>query len=62
MIQDIFPSRLNNAYKDQKMTPDAYILWFNAEGKAYVRIEEGRIGFVTGADVKAPARSVSTPC
>ena len=52
MIQDIFPSRLNNAYKDQKMTPDAYILWFNAEGKAYVRIEEGRIGFATGSDVK----------
>ena len=52
MIQDIYPSKLNNNYMDYKMTAEDYVLWFNAEGKAYVRIKEGQIGFATGSDMK----------
>ena len=55
MIQDIYPSKLNNNYIDYKMTAEDYVLWFNAEGKAYVRIREERIEFVTGQDVKESA-------
>jgi NAD+ diphosphatase len=52
MIQDIYPSKLNNNYMDYKMTAEDYVLWFNAEGKAYVRIGDEQIGFVMGSDVK----------
>ena len=52
MIQDIYPSKLNNNYADHNMSPEDFVLWFNSEGKAYVRIDEGRIGFVTGSDIK----------
>ena len=52
MIQDIYPSKLNNCYMDYKMTANDYVLWFNAEGKAYVRIKEEQIGFATGSDMK----------
>ena len=52
MIQDIYPSKLDNAFMDYEMTAEDYVLWFNAEGKVYVRIREGQIGFVTGSDVK----------
>ena len=52
MIQDIYPSKLNNCYMDYKMTANHYVLWFNAEGKAYVRIKEEQIGFATGSDMK----------
>ncbi|MBR3636355.1 MAG: NAD(+) diphosphatase [Lachnospiraceae bacterium] len=55
MIQDIYPSKLNKNYIDYKMTAEDYVLWFNAEGKAYVRIREERIEFVTGQDVKESA-------
>ena len=52
MIQDIYPSKLNNNYADHNMSPEDFVLWFNSEGKVYVRIDEGRIGFVTGSDIK----------
>ena len=55
MIQDIYPSKLDNSYKIQKLTAKDYVLWFNAEGKTYVRISEESIGFVTGSDVKDPS-------
>ena len=55
MIQDIYPSKLDNSYKIQKLTAKDYVLWFNAEGKAYVRISEDSIGFATGSDVKGPS-------
>ena len=34
MIQDIYPSKLDNSYKIQKLTVKDYVLWFNTEGKA----------------------------
>ena len=52
MIQDIYPSKLNNNYADHNMSPEDFVLWFNSEGKVYVRIDEGRIGFVSGSDMK----------
>ena len=52
MIQDIYPSRLDNGYMDYEPTAEDYVLWFNSEGKAYVRLGEEQIGFVKGSDVK----------
>ena len=52
MIQDIYPSKLDNTYVDYNMSAEDFILWFNSEGKVYVRIGEERIGFVTGLDMK----------
>ena len=50
MIQDIYPSKLNNSFMDCELSPEDYVLWFNAEGKACVRLGEDRITFATGAE------------
>ena len=55
MIQDIYPSKLNNTYKEYKLTAEDNILLFNAEGEAYVRIGEERISFAKRKDVKETA-------
>ena len=50
MIQDIAPSRLNNQFYQVTCTDEDSVLWFDADGKAVVGLEEGRIRFATGAE------------
>ncbi len=52
MIQDIFPSRLDNAYKRCEITAEDFCLVFDENGRVFVREEDGNLGFPTGDDLK----------
>ena len=52
MIQDIYPSKLDNSYKDHQLRDEDIVLIFNDEGKLLVGDVEGCMTFHTGADVK----------
>lgn len=52
MIQDIYPSKLDNGYKNIKPEDNDLILVFNDEGKIYVGEDEGRMRFLTFADCR----------
>ena len=53
MIQDIGPSRLDNAYMPQAPGPEDRVLRFDGGGKLLVSLREGRICFTRGRDVPA---------
>ena len=53
MIQDIAPDRLDNSYKTCDPRPDDHILFFDDEGKLYVRTESGRILFPAAKETTA---------
>ena len=50
MIQDISPSRLDNAYKDYSIREEDTALFFDREGKILTRTGDGEIGFPDGKD------------
>ena len=45
MIQDIAPHRLDNAYAPKAPRPEDALLFFSAEGRLYVSLEDGEIRF-----------------
>ena len=51
MIQDIEPSRLDNAYKPGTPKEEDNVLLFDRDGRLLVSIEDGGIRFTTGNDV-----------
>ncbi len=51
MIQDIAPSRLDNAYSPRLPGPEDRILVFDSEGRLYAGEEDGQILFTLGRDV-----------
>ena len=51
MIQDIGPSRLNNAYAPHALRPEDAVLPFDEDGRLYVCTEGGRIRFATGREI-----------
>ena len=51
MIQDIFPSRLDNAFTPRPPVPEDNILLFDGEGRLYAGEEDGRLLFTTGRDL-----------
>lgn len=53
MIQDIYPSRLDNKYIPYTMTNDDTVLFFDTEGKLLVNISDGEIVFPKGSDMDA---------
>lgn len=52
MIQDIYPSRLKNEYKDYKLRDEDSVLVFTDEGKLIAGNVEGRMIFYTGSELK----------
>ncbi|MCR4846535.1 MAG: NAD(+) diphosphatase [Eubacterium sp.] len=52
MIQDIYPSRLKNEYKDYAIRDEDNLLAFDKDGKILIRDEQGKIEFLKGSDVK----------
>lgn len=52
MIQDIYPSKLDNSFKDIKPEDEDFVLVFSGEGKVYVGGDEGKMRFLTFADCK----------
>ena len=53
MIQDIFPSKLDNSYIPYPMSNDDTLLFFDTEGKLLVNITDGDIVFPKGSDIDA---------
>ena len=52
MIQDIYPSRLRNEYKNINISDEDFILIFDKDGKVSVKDDNGEVRFHTGADFK----------
>lgn len=52
MIQDIYPSKLDNSFKNIKPEDEDFVLVFSGEGKVYVGDDEGKMRFLTFADCK----------
>ena len=50
MIQDIYPSRLRNEYKNINISDEDFILIFDKDGKVSVKDDNGEVRFHTGAD------------
>ena len=53
MIQDIFPSRLDNSFAPHSLGEEDFLLCFDSEGKILVDTSSGNIEFPKSADVKA---------
>lgn len=51
MIQDIYPSKLDNVYRDQKPEEDDFVLVFDKEGKVFVRIRDNEPEFTTAKQI-----------
>ena len=47
MIQDIYPSKLDNSFKAYKPEDGDILLIFNSEGKTYVGEDAGQMVFAT---------------
>ena len=53
MIQDIYPSRLDNSYKNLRPEGNDYILVFNEEGKVYVGDTDGIMSFLSFSGLRS---------
>ena len=53
MIQDIEPSRLDNAFRLGIPEEKDFVLLFDGDGRILVSIQDGGIRFTTGKDVPA---------
>lgn len=53
MIQDIFPSKLDNSFKDYTARDEDILIVFDTDGKAVVAEKDGRMAFRTCAGVSA---------
>lgn len=52
MIQDIAPSKMDNSFKNYQIREEDNLIIFDKEGKAYVREENGKVAFASGANIK----------
>lgn len=50
MIQDIFPSRLDNSFKQKNISSDDVLICFDNEGRLLVSVNDGSISFLKGSD------------
>ena len=50
MIQDIYPSRLDNSYKNCTPNSNDTLLFFDKDGKLLTMIENGSLSFTSGND------------
>lgn len=50
MIQDIYPSRLDNSFKNCTLSNRDYLLFFDKEGKLLTKIENGCLSFTAGME------------
>lgn len=51
MIQDIFPSRLDNHFEEHVLSDQDTLLIFDAKGKVYVGEKDGQMVFPSGKDL-----------
>ena len=50
MIQDIYPSKLNNEFNNCKMTADDICLFYDKDGRLLIKEENGEVTFTHGSD------------
>ncbi|MCR5805612.1 MAG: NAD(+) diphosphatase [Oscillospiraceae bacterium] len=55
MIQDIYPSRLDNSFRNCTMNEDDFLLVFDHEGKLLTGEQDGNIRFTSGRDIESDA-------
>ena len=55
MIQDIYPSKLFNAYAPHDMQPHDHLLYFDETGRLLARVQDGTLRFLTGRDAAGEA-------
>ena len=48
MIQDIYPSKLYNAYTPHTMQPHDHLLYFDDAGQLLAKVQDGALQFLTG--------------
>lgn len=53
MIQDIYPSRLDNSYHPHRLSQDDYLLCFDNEGRLLTDIKNGCLRFTRGNEVSS---------
>ena len=53
MIQDIYPSKLDNSFKNYTLCDRDYLLFFRQDGKVLTKIADGRLTFTTGEAASA---------
>ena len=58
MIQDIFPSKIDIAFKDIKAELSDFIIHFNRKGEILVKAENGGIQFPTAKDSPDPEETI----
>ena len=52
MIQDIFPSKLDNAFISTDIEEDDLLLIFDSDGRILVREDSGKLSFIKGSERK----------
>ena len=52
MIQDIFPSKLDNAFLPAEIEDDDFLLIFDSDGRILVHVDSGALSFIKGSEVK----------
>ena len=55
MIQDIYPSRLDNSFRNCTMNEDDFLLVFDHEGRLLTGEQDGNIRFTSGCDIESDA-------
>lgn len=55
MIQDIYPSKLDNSFRKIKPGRQDYLLHFDTNGKLLSKIENGCLRFTTADETSAAA-------
>ena len=58
MIQDIFPSKIDIAFKDIKAETSDFIMYFNQKGEIIAKTENGGIQFPAAKDSPLPEETV----
>ena len=55
MIQDIYPSRLDNSFKNYDIEDNDYLICFNKEGSLLTKIDNGKIIFTRSNEISTLA-------
>lgn len=50
MIQDIYPSKLENSFRNYKPNKQDYLLHFDSEGRILTKISDGCLGFTSASE------------
>ena len=52
MIQDIYPSKLNNSFENFEISDEDTAMFFDVEGRLLIQEADGKVDFTTGIDAR----------